>query len=37
MTEYETAVLNLAYWQVMAVFLQADLGFVIGVGQCGAS
>ena len=33
MTEYETAALNLAYWQVIAAFLQADLGFVIGVVQ----
>ena len=35
MTEYETAALNLAYWQMIAVFLQAGLGFVIGVVQCG--
>ncbi len=35
MTEYEIAALNLAYWQMIAVFLQAGLGFVIGVVQCG--
>ena len=35
MTEYEIAALNLAYWQMIAVFLQASLGFVIGVVQCG--
>lgn len=35
MTEYEAAALNMAYWQMSAAFLQAGLGFVIGVGQCG--
>lgn len=35
MTEYEIAALDLAYWQMIAVFLQAGLGFVIGVVQCG--
>ncbi len=35
MTEYETAALNLGYWQMMGTFLQASLGFVIGVIQCG--
>lgn len=35
MTEYETAALNLVYWQMIAVFLQTGLGFVIGVAQCG--
>ena len=35
MTEYEAAALNMAYWQMIAAFLQAGLGFVIGVVQCG--
>ncbi len=35
MTEYETAALNLGYWQIIGAFLQASLGFVIGVVQCG--
>ena len=35
MTEYEAAALDMAYWQMIAVFLQAGLGFVIGVVQCG--
>ena len=34
MTEYEAAALNLSYWQMIAVFLQAGLGFLIGVVQC---
>ena len=35
MTEYEAAALNMAYWQMITAFLQAGLGFVIGVVQCG--
>lgn len=31
---YQQAALNLGYWQMIATFLQAGLGFLIGVVQC---
>jgi hypothetical protein len=31
---YRQAALNLGYWRVIATFLQAGLGFLIGVVQC---
>ena len=33
MTEYEAVALNLGYWRMIAAFLQAGLGFIIGVGS----
>ena len=31
---YQQASLHLGYWQMIATFLQAGLGFLIGVVQC---
>ena len=31
---YQQAALNLGHWQMLATFLQAGLGFLIGVVQC---